>query len=133
MTQLELTKKESKLLSQQYNKTAKLVPLLGYLLIVLSMCLIPFSYQDIQAVENAWQQAYEIQSAEIKTETKLEVLLKDELLSRTQTLKELATTQLTEKLFFSVLIFLTIGVYMLLFNRRERAYRGIIRKLKQEN
>lgn len=133
MTQLELTKKESKLLSQQYNKTAKLVPLLGYLLIVLSMFLIPFGYQDIQAVENAWQQAYEIQSAEIKTETKLEVLLKDELLSRTQTLKELATTQLTEKLFFSVLIFLTIGVYMLLFNRRERAYRGIIRKLKQEN
>lgn len=133
MTQLELTKKESKLLSQQYNKTAKLIPLLGYLLIVLSMFLIPFGYQDIQAVENAWQQAYEIQSAEIKTETKLEVLLKDELLSRTQTLKELATTQLTEKLFFSVLIFLTIGVYMLLFNRRERAYRGIIRKLKQEN
>ena len=130
MSEIKLTKKEAKLLSDKYIKNCRFAPWTGAFLIFVALSFIPFGYYGIKKVENTWEEVYQFQCNDISPVTDLEKILKDELLIKIKRIQKVYCTYLTEKTFFISIFLLTNGVFSIFLYRRERVYREIIKKIK---
>ncbi len=133
MKEIKFTKKESKLLSEKYIKSSRLVPWVGAIVILAALSFIPFGYYGVKKVENTWEEAYQFQCKDISPVTDLEKILKDELLIKIKRIQKVYCTYLTEKTLFFFSFLITNGGFLILFNRRERVYREIIKKISHKD
>ena len=130
MKEIKFNKKESKLLSEKYIKNSRFVPWVGAFVILVALSSIPLGYFGIKKVESAWEAAYQFQCKDISPVTELEKILKDELLMKIKKIQKVYCTYLTEKTFDIFLFLITMGIFLILHNRKERTYREIIKKIR---
>ena len=127
---MEFTRKEQKILSPRHERIEKWTLWLGILFLCLSLALIPYAIYRIHKLKKTWEFTHKYLRNEIDTQTKKEIALKSILVKNIRDTKELWVAYNTEKSIRLVVVFFSVGCFLIVIYFKSRTYIKLIRKLQ---
>ena len=129
---MEFTKAEKRVLSQTERQTERTIrnPFwTGVVLVSVATAMVPHGYFKLRSVRNIWREVHEhIQTVDAQSEVEKD--LKKTALTATDFVAEKGYEYQIEKLARIVISFWFVGLWLILFSKREKVYKGLIKKLQ---
>ena len=129
---MEFTKAERRVLSQterQTERTIRIAFWTGVVFVSVGTAMVPYGYFKLRSMRNIWREVHEhIQN--VNAQSEVEKDLKKTALTATEFVAETWYEYQIEKLARIVISFWFVGLWLIVFSKREKVYRGLIKKLQ---